>query len=287
MTEENLTTIPQNEEERQKHEIKRLELQARSGFNARSAEYLARMFGNPDNPNVRFEEILDLGVGGGDVLPVLVPYLAPSGIAVGIDVDGSRLNAARKVAATLGFDKKVALLEGNATGLVLPDDSIQLVYARLFWHHLPEDQRYKALSEVYRVLEKGGRVVFEDADKLFDAWKTFPASEAHDQIKEAGRVFYQREGKESLMGSKLPSFLESVGFKVKDKSSYIIETSGNDPFKRAHLGIATTFLTGAIELGIVTKEEADLLITQFQNDLLKPETTIWVSPIVQITAAKE
>src|SRR3972149_11407781 len=287
MTIEGPPTIPSSDEAKREHEISRLRLQARTGFNGRSAEYLTKQFGNPDNPNIHFESLLDLGVGGGDMLPVLAPYLTSSGIIIGFDIDPSRLSAARQVIETLNLNKKVTLLQGEAARCILPDESIQAGYARLFWHHLPENQRHQALSEVYRVLEKGGRVIFEDADKLFDEWRTFPPSEAHEKIKEAGRAFYQKKGKETLMGSKFPLFLESVRLRVEDVNSYVIETTGDNPFKRAHIAIATTFLAGARELDILSQKEADRLLTQFQEDLLKPETTIWVSPIVQITAAKE
>ena len=54
------------------------------------------------------------------------------------------------------------LIEGYAENLPLSDNSVDVVYSSLVFHHLPNDIKKKAIDEMYRVLKPGGQVVIAD-----------------------------------------------------------------------------------------------------------------------------
>ncbi len=105
------------------------------------------------------ERVLDLGCGTG-TLTVMLKKSAQDADVVGIDADPQVLARARAKASEAGM--AIAFGEGMARHLPQADESFDAVVTSLMLHHLPRDQKARALREVVRVLRPGGRFLAVD-----------------------------------------------------------------------------------------------------------------------------
>jgi ubiquinone/menaquinone biosynthesis C-methylase UbiE len=105
------------------------------------------------------DSVLDVGCGTGEVT-LLAKTRAKDGKVYGIDPAPEMVTVARKKAArkSLDIDFRVAVIED----LPFPDSSMDVVTSSLMMHHLPDDLKVRGLSEVYRVLKPGGRLLIAD-----------------------------------------------------------------------------------------------------------------------------
>jgi SAM-dependent methyltransferase len=106
--------------------------------------------------DVRGKTVLEYGCGDG--LNTVV--LARRGARVkALDISPDLIEVARQRLRANGLTKDVEFIVGSAHELPLPDDSVDVVFGMAILHHLD-----LALSarEVYRVLRKGGRAIFNE-----------------------------------------------------------------------------------------------------------------------------
>jgi ubiquinone/menaquinone biosynthesis C-methylase UbiE len=95
---------------------------------------------------------------------------------LGIDVSRELLSAARERARERGYAEQLATVAGDAAGIPLSSDSVDLaVYVATLHHLTSRASRVESLSELARVLSPDGRA-------LVSAWST-----AHDRFdRDAG-----------------------------------------------------------------------------------------------------
>jgi SAM-dependent methyltransferase len=93
--------------------------------------------------------ILDLGCGGG------TRYLAQKGTVAGLDLSFASLKK------TPGFYDQA--VQADALNLPFPDDTFDLVTSSFAFEHFLPAEKPALLSQIYRVLKPGGRIIF-----LFD-----------------------------------------------------------------------------------------------------------------------
>ena len=100
--------------------------------------------------------ILDFGTGVGNSIPFLAQYFPGTGL-FGTDVSDKSLTLAKE-----RFDGFGEFSLFNGKTLPYPEGKFDLALATCVFHHIPSTEHEKALSEIYRVLRPGARlVVFE------------------------------------------------------------------------------------------------------------------------------
>lgn len=99
------------------------------------------------------ERVLDVACGTGVVTRQLPSRVGQTGRVVGLDVNPGMLAAARAAAPTMSIE----WLEGNATGMPLPDAAFDVVVCQQGLQFLPD--KLAGLNEMRRVLVPGGRLV--------------------------------------------------------------------------------------------------------------------------------
>jgi SAM-dependent methyltransferase len=113
-------------------------------------------------------KILYVGVGGGMELLQFAYFNRNKGGVVGIDVldemlDASRKNFKEAEKLNLWFSSDfVDLQKGDALNLPVEDSSIDIAAQNCVFNIFKLDDLSKALSEIYRVLKPGGRLVMSD-----------------------------------------------------------------------------------------------------------------------------
>jgi ubiquinone/menaquinone biosynthesis C-methylase UbiE len=103
--------------------------------------------------------VLDVGCGTGSLL-ALCKRRHPDVDVTGLDPDPRGLARARRKAARAGVAMRFD--QGYADALPYADGSFDRVLSSLMFHHLEPPDKAKALAEIARVLQPGGR--FELAD---------------------------------------------------------------------------------------------------------------------------
>lgn len=106
------------------------------------------------------EQVLDAGCGTGTLTRLAADVVGPMGLVTGIDPSVRMISIARRDAALLGnpAEFRLAVIEN----LPFKNETFDLVLSSLMLHHLPPDIKKKGLTEVYRVLKPGGRLLLVD-----------------------------------------------------------------------------------------------------------------------------
>jgi ubiquinone/menaquinone biosynthesis C-methylase UbiE len=106
------------------------------------------------------EKVLDVGCGTGAVTIPAKKKVGSNGTAVGIDPDPAMIAVARRKMnrGNLEIDFRVGVIEA----LSFPDATFDAVTSSLMMHHLPDHLRSKGLSEIFRVLKPGGRLLIAE-----------------------------------------------------------------------------------------------------------------------------
>jgi len=114
--------------------------------------------------NVRGKNILDVGCGKGRFSKWLI---ANGALVTGIELSNNLLKEAQNISGG-------TFLEGSATHLNFEDETFDCVICIEVLEHIPDTQ--KAVSEMCRVLKKGGKILIIDRNKfsiLRTIWKKY------------------------------------------------------------------------------------------------------------------
>ena len=114
------------------------------------------------------ERALDMGCGRGAVLIAVAKRLR-TGRVTGIDLwsthdqSGNSRDVAMRNAVLEGVEDRIGVETGDMRALPFPDASFRLVVSSLAIHNISSNaDRARAVTEAWRVLEPGGRLVIAD-----------------------------------------------------------------------------------------------------------------------------
>ncbi len=113
------------------------------------------------------EKILDICCGTGTLTIMLAKRLAGTGEVVGIELSPAQLRIARKKREPDGL----SLIEGDAQDIPFSDSYFDKSVICGALHEMPQEVRQNVLSEAYRVIRLGGKIVLVEHNKPDRRWK--------------------------------------------------------------------------------------------------------------------
>lgn len=108
------------------------------------------------------DAVLDVGCGTGVFLEMAVKNF-PESKFIGIDPDEASLAIAHKRIARY---LNATLIKAFAESLPLSNESIDICFSTLAFHHMPDEIKKKAVAEIHRVLKERGKVLIADFGKV-------------------------------------------------------------------------------------------------------------------------
>jgi len=113
------------------------------------------------------EKIIDICSGTGTLTVMIARRLGGIGKAVGIELSPAQLRIARKKEKPKGLH----FLEGDAQEIPFSDSCIDKGVICGALHEMPQEARKNVLSEAYRTIRPGGRIVNVEQNKPDRKWK--------------------------------------------------------------------------------------------------------------------
>lgn len=142
--------------------------------------------------------IVDIGCGTGVFLKI-AGQKYPTARLVGLDPDKQALAIAKRRLARVHL--AVDLEEAFAESLPFADQSVDICFSALVFHHLPNNIKREAIKEIYRVLKNGGQAVIGDFGARKNIW-----------LRRV--LFFEKlEYLEGNFRGLIPRYLEESGFK--------------------------------------------------------------------------
>ncbi len=105
------------------------------------------------------ESVLDIGSGGGADSMIAATMVGPTGRVVGIDMSSEMVERARQNLSLTNL-RNVSFQECSAEDLPFPDKDFDVVISNGVFNLIPDKR--KALKEVFRVMNPGGRLMMAD-----------------------------------------------------------------------------------------------------------------------------
>jgi SAM-dependent methyltransferase len=192
---------------------------------------------------------LDVGAGGGQVTIDLARMVAPSGVAVGIDVDDVIVDLARKEAAAHGVgnvDFRVGPVEE------LDEGGFDLAYTRLLLDVVSDP--HAVLSKMVSAVKPDGVVIAEEPE--ISSSFCYPPNDAFGHWIEWFGETMRRRGGDPDIGPRLPQLFRSAGLDdIGLRIVHLAWIEGEE--KRLHWMAMGEVRDAAIGEGVATPSEYD------------------------------
>ena len=181
------------------------------------------------------EKILDVATGTGDFAITSYKILKPESVT-GIDISEGMLGLGRNKIKNLGLENKIQLLNGDSEAIFFPNDSFDAVTVAFGVRNF--ENLEKGLSEIKRVLKKGGKlVVLEFSKPSAPVVKNFYNFYLKFITPKVGRLISKNNDAYQYLNDSVQQFPEKGNFiQILNQLNY-----RNSFYKTLSLGICTIY----------------------------------------------
>ena len=221
---------------------------------------------------------LDLGCGGGDVTMELARRVAPNGVAVGIDLDETKIAIAREEARERG----VSNVEFHAADIrTLSLAPFDLVYARFLLTHLSDPSA--ALRLAHGLIRPGGQIAVEDID--FSGLFVDPPLPAFDRYHDLYCTVVRRRGGDPDIGPRLARLVLNAAFEQIEVS--VVQPMGlTGEAKLLNPLTMQNICPALLAEGLAGQDEIDQLVADLHAYAADPATLAGVPRIFQVSGRR-
>lgn len=181
------------------------------------------------------KKILDVATGTADLAITAHKYLKPENI-VGIDISEGMLNLGREKIKKLGIEHIIELQTGDSEAINFPNDTFDAITVSFGVRNFEDLE--KGLSEMYRVLKPGGKLVVLEFSKPKQRWFSGIYNLYMNVVTPGiGKMVSKNREAYQYLNSSVKAFPEGETF------LHILEKSGftETTLKRLSLGICTIY----------------------------------------------
>jgi SAM-dependent methyltransferase len=222
---------------------------------------------------------LDVGCGAGEVTFDLASLVGPNGQVVGVDLDETKLDLARRDAEQAAVGN-VEFRLGDA-GAGMGEAAYDVVYARFLLTHVPDPEG--VLRLMVAAAQPGGCVVVEDID--YGGTFDHPTTEDFDRYREIYVESARANGGDALIGRRLPLMLTRAGLERVDLD--VVQPSGLEGEVTVIPALTLENIKAtAARHGIAGGDEVDRLVDALYAIARDPEAFVASPRIVQVWARK-
>lgn len=222
---------------------------------------------------------LDVGCGGGDAAIELARRAGPAGRVVGVDIDETKLAAARSEAEHQGVENIEFMTADIREGL--PSNGFDVVYSRFLLTHLSDPA--SAVSAFHHHLVPGGRLALEDID--FTGYFTYPQSTAFLRYRELYYAVVRRRGGDPDIGPRLPELVRNAGF--ENIGMHVVQPLAIEGDTKLISPLTMEAISGPVlEDGLASQQEIDALIQELYDFAANPRTVAGMPRVVQVWATR-
>lgn len=218
---------------------------------------------------------LDVGCGGGDITVELARRVGPTGSVVGVDIDQSILELARREARDAG----VGNIEFRTADIRTDDIGAEfdVIYSRFLLTHLSAPAA--GLAALLNHLRPGGVLAVEDID--FSGAFTWPESDAFRRYYELYVYVVHRRGGDPDIGRRLPLLLTDCG--LADVQVHVIQPMGmHGDVKRIDAITMENIADAVLHDALASREEIDAITRELHRFAGDPRTLVAMPRIVQV-----
>lgn len=166
------------------------------------------------------DRVLDMACGDGTYAPWLASHVGKRGRVVGADISFDYLRLARQHVDENGVAQRIHLTVGDVEHLPFADDSFDLVWCAQSLYDFLDPLR--ALQEMRRVAQRGGRVAVLENDRLHHLLLPWPAA-LELQLRQAELRALRRETRRPqrfYVGRRLLHLFRRAGLRQCRKRTY-------------------------------------------------------------------
>jgi len=216
---------------------------------------------------------LDVGCGGGDGSVELAKLVGPSGRVVGVDLDATKIELARREAAEQGLSQ----IEFHvAAADAAPGLAFDVVYARFLLTHLADPAA--VLRAMLARLRPGGIAIVEDID--FRGHFCEPPLFAFQRYVDLYTAVAQARGADPNIGPRLPGLLREAGAEVVGVQ--VVQPAGIDGDVKQIAAITMENLADALlDSGLAAADDIRGLTAQLVAAAADSRTLMSLPRIVQ------
>ena len=222
---------------------------------------------------------LDMCCGVGGITDLLAEH-APEGEVIGLDYDGTKLQAAKTWARDLGHD--IQYVEGDGFTPPFAPGSFDLIHFR-FALGIIEDGP-KMLAAAMGLLKPGGLLFAQEGVAApYQVWPSEPETDRAIALMTEG---VEAMGSDLAYGLKLESQFADLGMVETRTNSTVHLVPAGAPFME-HLPLTLTALRPLLEeKGLIDPAEFDPLLAKIRAHLARPGTVLLSFTLIQAIGRK-
>jgi ubiquinone/menaquinone biosynthesis C-methylase UbiE len=220
------------------------------------------------------ESVLEVGCGGGALLPSLAAAVGETGSVVGIDISADQITAANQLCADI--DVAEAQMQ-DANQLPYEDASFDAIVSIQVIEYL--DQPARALSELRRVLGLHGRLVI-----LATNWDTMFWNSGTPELTARVRAAWRKHAPHPNLAAELRPLLADAGFRMVRQAPVTIINNAYHEDALAYW-LAQLISAFAIDSGLISQADASAWMGELEDAQAAGTFFFSSTPVLTIAVA--
>ena len=196
---------------------------------------------------------LDVGCGPGEAMRLMGETVGEAGHVTGLDVDGKLGHEMLEVLKAT-VKSNFSFIEGDIEAIdEVAGQPFDLTFARIVLIHVQDP--IGVLRKMYSLTKPGGYIVIQDYD--FRTMDAYPKPEAYGEYEKVFFEVFQKGGRDTRIGHKLPAYFVDAGIGPPDATDVAGHLMSLEQASGMVQAVYRSVLPRALQLGITPRAGAN------------------------------